>query len=196
MNYLSGSLHEYLLLLTLPEAVEEKIMQMKKEFNEKFAAKFALNRPHITLNTFTQYASSEPRIISKLKSVSQAFDKIKIDLNGYDSFPTHTIYINVDSRLPILELVKSIRMHTQQYMKPDKNLKPFFTTTPHLTISKGLTNQQYEEGWKWLQNHHFKSIFYASSMRLLKRPPGGKYKLVEQFVFEKTKIEMHQGLLF
>ena len=196
MNNLSVWLNEYLLILTIPDVVEEKIMQVKNEFSERYKASFALNKPHIKLNTFTQYPTCEMRIVRKLRSIASAFDKIKIDLNGYASFPTHTIYINVDSRLSILKLVENIRMHTQQYMKPDKNMKPFFTTTPHLTISKGLTNQQYKEGWKWLQNHHFKSTFYASSMRLLKRPLGGKYKLVEQFVFEKTKIEMHQGLLF
>lgn len=190
------SMYEYLLLLSIPEAAEEKIMAVKKVFHEKYKAQYALNKPHITLNTFTQYPTCEARIISRLQAIAQSFDKIKIELDGYSSFPTHTIYINVCSRIPVQELVRDIRSHTQMYMKPGKDLKPFFTTNPHLTIAKGLSNEQYEAAWNALEHQHFKVTFFASSMRLLRRPKGGKYTLVKQFVFENTKIEVTQGLLF
>lgn len=196
MYYPENSHYEYLLLLNIPDVVEEKINRIKDIFYDKYKNKNALNKPHITLNTFVQYATCEMRLIDRLHYVAKTYDPFNININGFSSFPTHTIYVNVSSRLPVLELVRNLRINTQHYMKAEKIFKPFFTNLPHVTISKGLTNEQYENAWKWLQHQHFSASFISAEMRLLKRKPKEKYSLVERFFFEKKIIQPIQGLLF
>ena len=66
------------------------------------------------------------------------FHPIKIELKDYGSFPSHTIYINVTSKVPIQSLVKQIRTETQRLMKLNEDNKPHFILEPHLTIAKKI----------------------------------------------------------
>src|SRR5262245_51666916 len=106
--------YEYLLVLSPHEALKEKIMQVKQQFYDEYKASSALYaRPHVTLANFLQYGMKEERIISRLSKISMGYHPIKVELKDYGSFPTHTIYINVTSKLPIQGLVKTIRAETQ-----------------------------------------------------------------------------------
>ncbi len=79
----------------------------------------------------------------------------KLELKDYGSFPSHTIYINVLSKIPVQTLVKDIRSETQRLMKLDDDNKPHFITEPHLTIARKLLPWQYEKGWLEYSNRQF-----------------------------------------
>lgn len=192
----NNELCSYLLVISPPDAAMEKIMKLKRDFYWQYKTVNALNKAHITLCTFAQYKTAESRIITRLRSVAEKQKEIVTELSQFGSFPSHTIYINVASRLPVLELVKGIRQTTQRLLKPDKDHKPFFISEPHLTICKGLTNQQYEESWKALRHQHFNIKFTVQSMILLRKEEDGKYQCAERFIFKNRKINVVQGLLF
>ncbi len=189
-------LYEYLLIIEPSESVTEKLMQVKKDFHQRYKAANALNMPRITLCTFTQYKTAESRILSRVRNAADKQDSINVELCNFGCFPSHTIYVNVISRAQVLELVREVRQATHRMLKPDNDHKPYFISEPHLTICKGLTNEQYEQAWKYMSNLHFYAKFTAQSMLLLRREKGGKYHRVEHFTFKNKKTNVVQAMLF
>lgn len=189
---------EYLLVLHPHEELWNRIVKIKQEFAEKYESDHARwGKPHITLVNFLQHEMTEPRIINRLKLIAMAFPPVKIELKGFSSFPSHTIYINITSKLPVQSLVKNIRTETQRLMKLNEDNKPHFILEPHLTIARKLQPWQYEKGWLEYSHKHFTGRFIANDMLLLKRAVGEvKYEIVQRFAFENLPVSTVQGDLF
>lgn len=190
--------YEYLLVLNPHEELRYKIMQVKQQFSESYQAPLAVHsNPHITLVRFQQYGMIEERIINRLHIIAMGFHPIKVELKDYGSFPSHTIYIHVVSKLPVQSLVKEIRHEAQKLMKLDADNKPHFILEPHLTIARKLLPWQYEKGWLEYSHKHFSGRFIADSMLLLKRPVGElRYRVVQRFGFQNLPVSTKQGELF
>ena len=190
--------YEYLLVLNPHEELRNKIMEVKKAFYDKYQADTARwGKPHITLVNYLQYGLMEERILNRLEAIAMGYHPIKIELKDYGSFPSHTIYINITSKIPIQDLIKTIRAEGQRLMKFDDDHKPHFIMEPHLTIARKLLPWQYEKGWLEYSNKHFTGRFIADSMLLLKRPVGEfKYQIVKRFEFQNLLVTTKQGELF
>ncbi|MBX3257276.1 MAG: 2'-5' RNA ligase family protein [Chitinophagaceae bacterium] len=198
-NTLPGyNIHEYLLVLSPPEELWHKIMKIKEEFSTTYKSDHARwGKPHITLVQFKQYEMMESRITHRLKTIAMGAPAFKLELKDYGSFPSHTIYINVLSKIPVQNLVKEIRTETQRLMKLDDDHKPHFMLEPHLTIARKLVPWQYEKGWLEYSNRHFTGRFIANSMLLLKRRDGEKaYQIAAKFEFQNLPVMTKQGELF
>ncbi|MEP6711301.1 MAG: 2'-5' RNA ligase family protein [Ferruginibacter sp.] len=199
INSIPGyKINEYLLVLNPHEELKNKIMQVKKDFFETYKASAAVyGKPHITLVNFVQYGLMEDRIINRLKTIAMGFHPVKIELKDYGCFPSHTIYINVTSKLPIQYLVKQIRTEAQQLMKLDADNKPHFILEPFIAIARKLQPWQYEKGWLEYSHKNFTGRFIAGSMLLLKRPVGElKYQVVQRLEFQNLPVTTTQGELF
>ena len=97
---------------------------------------------------FVQYEMFEDRIVNRLRNIAMAFHPLKVELKDFGSFPTHSIFINVTTKLPVQELTKKIRSEAQRQMKLDADNKPHFMLEPHITVAAKLTPAQYEAAWK------------------------------------------------
>lgn len=189
---------EYLLVLNPHEELRNKIMKVKREFYDEYKASTALgSRPNIILANFLQYEMMEERLVNRLKVVAMGFHPIKVELKDYGSFPSHTIYINVISKVPVQTLVKEVRKETQRLMKLNDDNKPHFILEPHLTIARKLQPWQYEKGWLEYSHKNFTGRFIADGMLLLKRPlDEKKYQVVQRFEFQNLPVTTKQGELF
>ncbi|MBL7743979.1 MAG: hypothetical protein JNN00_10940, partial [Chitinophagaceae bacterium] len=125
-DFLPGyKVNEYLLVLNPHEELRNKIMHVKKDFYEKYEAPTAIGgKPQITLVNFVQYSMMEERLMNRLRIVAMGVTPIKVELRDYGSFPSHTIYINVVSKMPIQGVVKNIRHEAQRLMKLNDDNKP------------------------------------------------------------------------
>ena len=189
---------EYLLVLNPHEELRNKIMKVRQEFNDEYKVSTALGgKPNIILANFLQYEMMEERLINRLKVVAMGFHPIKVELRDFGSFPSHTIYINVVSKVPVQTLVKEVRKETQRLMKLNDDNKPHFILEPHLTIARKLQPWQYEKGWLEYSNKNFTGRFIADGMLLLKRPlDEKKYQVVQRFEFQNLPVTTKQGELF
>ena len=190
--------YEYLLVLSPHEELWNRIMKVKNDFAEEYQSDYARKgKPHITLANFLQYEMMEERLVNRLKMVAMGFPPIKVELRDYGSFPSHTIYINVVSKIPIQTLVKQIRTEAQRLMKLNDDNKPHFILEPHLTIARRLLPWQYEKGWLQYSNRHFTGRFIADGMLLIKKPVGeSRYQIVQRFEFQNLPVTTKQGELF
>ena len=191
-------INEYLLVLNPHEELRNKIMHVKQQFSETYKATSAVyGKPHIILVNFVQYEMFEERIINHLKTVAMGFHPVKIELKDFGSFPSHTIFINIVSKIPIQDLVKQVRSSAQRLMKLDNDNKPHFILEPHLTIAGKLQPWQYEKGWLEYSHKHFTGRFIADAMLLLKREVGEqKYQIAGRFEFQNLLVHTKQGELF
>ncbi len=204
MKELTGQLlpgyrvYEYLLVLNPHEELRNKIKDIKKAFYDKYQAETARwGKPHIILVNFLQYEMMEDRMVNRLHQIAMGYQPVKIELKDYGSFPSHTIYINITSKVPIHNLVKTIRSEAQRLMKLNDENKPHFIMEPHLTIARRLLPWQYEKSWLEYSHKHFTGRFIADAMLLLKRPIGElKYEIVQRFEFQNLPVNTVQGELF
>ena len=191
-------INEYLLVLNPHEALRDKIMEVKKYFFDTYKnASAVYSKPHITLANFVQYQMMEEKILNRLEVIAMGAPPVKIELKDYGSFPSHTIYINITSKVPIENLVRNIRAEAQQLMKLNNDNKPHFILQPYLTIARKLQPWQYEKGWLEFSHLNFTGRFIADAMLLLKRPLGEiNYQIVRRFEFRNLPVTTVQGQLF
>ena len=199
INTIPGyKIYEYLLVLNPHEELRNKIMQVKKHFSESYKTDAAVyGKPHIALVNFVQYQMMEERLVNRLKVVAMGHHPFKVELKDYGSFPSHTIYINITSKVPVQGLVKQLRSQTQQLMKLNAEHKAHFMMEPTMPIARKLQPWQYEKGWLEYSNKNFTGRFIADAMLLLKRPAGEmKYEIAQRFEFQNLPVTTKQGALF
>lgn len=191
-------LNTYLLVLNPHEELFNKIMGVKKEFMDTYKVdSLSVGKPHVTLAKFEQLSMKEERLVNRLRTIAMGYHPFKVELKDYGSFPTHSIYINIVSKIAIQGLVKEVREQAQQLMKLNDENKPFFIMEPHMTIARNLKHWQYEKGWLEYSHKHFTGRFIADTMTLLRRPEGEtKYQLVQKFQFQNLPVTTRQGELF
>ena len=189
---------EYALVINPGEELGQRIMKTKEEFAEAYKSEFARwSRPHISLVNFTQYEMMEERILNRLRILAMGWPAFKVELKDFGSFPSHTIFINVNSKLPMQQLVKTVRTETQRLMKLNDENKPHFILEPYITIARKLQPWQYEKGWLEYNHKHFTGRFIADGMTLLKRPAGElKFHTLQKFSFQNLPVTTKQGELF
>ncbi|MDE3236263.1 MAG: 2'-5' RNA ligase family protein [Bacteroidota bacterium] len=191
------ALNEYLLIIQPEETVYEKIMQEKKTFAETYDCPMAAYlKPHLTLISFVQYDMMEAKIIHRMQQVAAGCSSFKIDLNGFGSFPSHTIYVNLQTRKPVVQLVKQFRP-LQALLKPDAEHKPHLIMEPHISICRKLLPWQYEKAWAEYQQKHFTASCMVNDIVLLRRNENNKaYRVVGKFPLLNKKVYPVQASLF
>lgn len=192
------SIYEYKLVLNPHEELRNKIINLKKEFSENHhPANIQNSIPQVVLVTFKQYSMIEERLITRLQNIAMGFHKIKLELKDFGSFPSHTIYINITSKVPIQNLVKMIRAQSQRLMKLNDEYKPYFIMEPYVTIARKLSSACFDKAWLEYRSRHFSARFIAEDMLLFKRAQGElNYNVVRSFQFQNLPVGISQGDLF
>ena len=191
-------INEYLLVLTPPEDLWQKIVKIKEEFGEKYkvsSAKYL--KPHIALVNFMMLDMMEEKIVQRLQSIAMGVAPFKIELKDYGSYPSHTIFVNVISKLPIQHIIKQLK-EAQRLMKLNNENKPHFIEEPHIAVARKLKPWQYEQGWTEYSHRQFTGRFISDHMLLLKRRAGDKsaFQIAKRFEFQDLPVVTKQGSLF
>lgn len=191
-------IYQYLLILNPHEELRNRITEARKEFDKEYKMTIGTGgKPNLALVHFVNYEMMEERIINRLKNIALAYPPFKVELKDFGSFPSHTIYINVTSKVPIQNLVKMIRSESQRLMTLNDETKPHFILEPHITIGRKLKPWQYEKGWLEYSNKHFTGKFIADGMLLLKRQEKGMpWQIAQRFEFKNLPVVTKQGELF
>ena len=174
-------LSEYLLVLEPNEALQQKVLQLKQHFATTYDCPTAVySKPHIILLSCSQYTMAESRWLPRLERIIAETDPFMVELSDFGSFPTHTIFIRVKTKNPIIDLVKSLR-----------------PLQPHLTIARKLLPWQYEKGWLEYSNSQFTGRFMADHVLLMrKQGDAKKYEIVKRFQLLGQKQIIEQSSLF
>jgi 2'-5' RNA ligase len=188
---------EYMVVLQPHEDLYNKIMKLKQVFSETYDNSMAVAlKPHISIVRFLQYEMKEQQIHNKLKMLAMALPAFKVDLDGFASYPTHTLYIKVQTQEPVKAIAKKLK-EAQSLMTIDKENKPHFLNEPHIAIARKLLPWQYEKSWAEYKEQHFHASFMAEQLLLLKRKNGHKsWQIIDNLQMMNVCLETKQGDLF
>ncbi len=189
--------NEYLLILQPHEDLYNKMIDIKQSFAKEFDCAMAKYlKPHLTLLLFKQYEMMEQKIVHRLQSIAMQQYPFSIELNGFGSFPSHTIYINVQTKNSVIDLVKELKQ-IQSLLKLDAENKPHFITEPHISVARKLLPWQYEKAWTAYQQKNFTASFIANQMILLRRNEQHKaYQVIGKFPLLHQVKQVQQASLF
>ncbi|MEO9012974.1 MAG: hypothetical protein ABI266_07130 [Ginsengibacter sp.] len=187
---------EYLLVLSPHQVLQEKIGKVKKEINEKYKSSFLLNRKSdIRLARFFSWEMMEEKIINHLKISAMGTSSFKVNLKDYGTFPTHSLFVNVETKVPLQMLVKEIKTARRLMKSPEK--EPFFNNDFYIPLAINLNPAQYNNAWIEYQHRHFTGHFIADNMLLLKKQQGEKYfQIAARLDFMNLPVSTVQGDLF
>ena len=187
---------EYLLVLNPHEDLRNRIISIRKDFAEAFQTNgTATGKPHITLARFIVWEMMEEKIVNRMKIAAMGTPPFKVTMKDYGSFPSHTIFINVTTKLPVQQLVKDIKQAQRLMKSPDHD--PYFISEPYIPVARKLNPAQYENGWRDYSQRSFTGSFIADAMLLLKKREGQKgYQILERLQFMNLPVSTKQGELF
>jgi 2'-5' RNA ligase len=190
------TLNEYKLVIPLPDALEQKILGIRKDFGDQYQYRPDLHRPHLTLVMFSQLSMMEERIVQKLRSLSMVEAPVLMEMKDYGSFPSHTIFINVATKEPVKKLMRSVK-EIQRLLRTDIEHKAHFLQDPMISVARKLKPWQYEKGWLEYSHRRFTGRCVADSMLLLKRAEGtSPWQIVQRFEFQNLPVQAKQQALF
>ena len=189
--------NEYKIVIGPNEVLASKIAEIKKTFSGQYKTSFSNNFSiDIPLVSFVQLEMKEKQVLNNLQAIAEHYRPFKVNLKNFGSLPTHSIFINIESKQQVLNLVKELKS-AQQWMHLDKENKAHFINNPFITIASKLLPWQFEKGWLEYKNHYFTGSFMSNEMLLMKRKIGTfKFHVVKQFTFNDIKKYSSQVELF
>lgn len=187
---------EYILLLNTNESLKEKIMKIKNEIHLNYQSSLLRNRkPVIRLAKFFSWEMMEEKITNHLKIAGMSMPPFKISLKDYGSFPTHTLFINVTSKIALQMLMKEIKTARKLMRSPEN--EPFFSNEFYIPLAIKLPPLTYDKIWNEYSHRQFTGSFIADNMLLLKKSKGEKnYQIAARFEFMNLPVSTKQGELF
>ncbi|SEK30688.1 2'-5' RNA ligase family protein [Parapedobacter koreensis] len=191
-------LQEYLLIIEPIDQAQKQIQAFKRYFIKNHRYHNAIvSRGHITLMRFLQHEHVEQRIVQKLQQLANSIQPFEVELQNFGSFG-HTLFIDVKSADPILQLVATHKQELRPLLSGAKHLAPYFAAKPHITIARNLTPAQHEIIWPIWKRTRYHDTFRANNMVLLKRAAGiqSRYAVVRKFDFLGLLPPFIQGKLF
>lgn len=167
--FVGATATQYLLVVQPPAHAYKTIMDVKQQFAQKFNCPQAIHsRPNILLLQFTQLAMQEIKIVQLLQRQVDVYQSFMVQLQGFGSQPTHSIFIQVQTKNKLQEITNNLKP-LQSYLQISKDNKPFFVSDPYVTVAKKLLPWQYTNAWLQYSQQHFTCSFMVNELLLLKR---------------------------
>ncbi len=188
---------EYFLIISPDNNTQEKLMEEKKRFAQLYdCPKILHSKPHISMVRFSNIKENEPMVFQYVRRKITAFSPFLVEVEGFATFPTHTIFAKVQTKSQIVDMVKSIGQEKQK-LKGASETDVHCITEPHITLAKSLQHWQYEKGWLEWQHAHFSSRFLVKEILLLKKERNRlRFDTAASFPLLGKKSEIVQGSLF
>ena len=191
-------INEYMLVLQPNEELGNRIFKLRQSFAEKFGLQIPkISRQHLTIAHFVSWAMREDKIVHRLQAIAMSIAPFKMELKDYGSLPSHTIFVQVATKLPVQNLVKQLRT-AGELMKLNQEFKPHFIEDPYFPVAAKLNPAQYEKAWSEFAHRHFTGRFIADSLLLLRRTAGQRssFQILKRFEFMNLPTVAKQAAFF
>lgn len=169
---------EYLLMITLPRELQNKISKLRTGFQEKFKlAKNERSEPHIMLVNFGFNSSLEYLLTEKIKEVTKFHSGFDITLNGYRNSEDYSFYIGVDESKSVIRILRSLQAALG--LPPSQS---YFAWKPSIPIAKKLDETIYNKALPLFEGKNINEKFLVSGIQLMKRPgPYARFEVDKEF---------------
>ncbi|RYZ16432.1 MAG: hypothetical protein EOO16_25815, partial [Chitinophagaceae bacterium] len=188
--------HEYRLVLALPEPLRERIAHLRERLHERHRVKPPFDlQPSLTVLQCHAFEKSEPRFLERLQEVARGLSPFKVELENFAAYPSHTIYIHVPTRRPFQELSKELKK--LQWLMNIPGHEPHFITEPELILAQRLKPMPFIGMWMECEHSEFSGRFMADHLVLLRRHAGvGHWEVLRRLDLLELPSAVKQGCLF
>lgn len=190
-------INEYQFKLVPNNGLYKTIYELKQNFAEEYSCPQAVYiQPGFTIALFKMSEFYEQKILIAAKKIIGALPFYKIDLECFESEPTHSICISSKGKPAIMKTIKDLKK-LQKFMSKSMGDKPFFISEPKLILANKLLPWQYEKAWQKYQALHFKATMFVDNIVLMKKITGaGRYKEYRKFFLQSADIIEPRETLF
>lgn len=174
----------YLLAIVPPEELSGQIDSIRKDCSEKFNVFKALKAPvHLPLfRTFTMDSSLEKHVYKLLIPLTHTHSPFDIELENFDCFNVHAVYIRALKSKQLGVLQKEISgIMNRSKIDPRETKTGNTLFIPHINIAyRDVTVETFPLMWEEYKNKKFKRSFKASCFTLLKHD-FKQWNVLEEF---------------
>lgn len=129
-------IHEYGLVLPLPESLQAKIIGLRKNLYEKHGVPLTADtKPALTILKGYAYERLEQRLTERLQEVAMGLHPFPVTLQGFKAHGSNDISIGLDA-LPIGEVVKELKQI--RWLMAVPQAEPQFYAQPQLMLAQKL----------------------------------------------------------
>lgn len=174
----------YMLTLPLPDRLEEKLLQFRKEVAQRYGSVAALKpMGHMSLlENFVYDDRDLPQLQEKLEGVFDYTTPFRVELENFGAFPSHTIFVAISDFFPFMRLRNSLYRQLSQESPSVSITSARPSATPHITVAyRDLTPEAFDLAWSDFCQRAFADAFTATGAHLMEH--RGKWRTVRVFPF-------------
>jgi len=165
----SNGFYEYLLVGHPDKRVNDLIVAEKAKFSaERNIRIAAATKPHITIANFLALEAMEQTIGRWTQQVVSSQHSFPVTLNKFGGFPKHTLYLGLQDPGPFQQLAKQLKP-VIDYIRASGCPPPRIISSPHFSIARSLTEQQYTDAMADYSQKGFYESFMIEELVLLRR---------------------------
>jgi hypothetical protein len=174
---------EYMLVAFPNDVVNKKLVEIQKEFLEKYGPSIGGTTPFVTTACFLAKEEMEETLFRWMQRICGQLKSFSVTLNNYSGIPLHTLYLRVFDHQPFRQLANQLKV-VDQFIRSNDCPEAKLTTRPYLPIAKGLTGDLYEKSMKDYSLKSFCETFRVNELVLMKkRGHQNNFKKVTVFPF-------------
>lgn len=180
----------YLTAILPPVPLAEEIDEVRIEISEKYRVYKALKPPvHITLFRPVNVDDDiEKYLIQWLKPVTHLHNPFEQQLENFDSFNNHTVFIRVLKNAHLQKLQKDISAVFNKNKIDPREVKGNTSFNPHVTVAyRDVPPEVFAEIWEGYKNRRFKRSFNVDRFTLLKHD-GHRWSILKEFPLQKPEM--------
>ncbi|MGI8598681.1 MAG: 2'-5' RNA ligase family protein [Chitinophagaceae bacterium] len=195
-NYSTGNnICEYRLLVPFPHQLQEKINNIRKQLHHRHNLLYPfLLPPSLTILKCHAFEKIEPKLLEKIQDLVFDTPPFSVELQNFTSFPTHTIYVEINSKAPFNDMIKQLKK--MKWLMNIPGYEPQFIPEPHLIMAQALKPQKFNQMWRDCENRTLQELFLAESLLLVKRSEHQQfYSTVRRMQLNTLPMNIKQGEL-
>lgn len=177
----------YFFAIVPPEKVQYSVTEIKKDFEDRYQAKHALNSPpHITLVPPFEYKSSEEgRLIKYLELFSSEESCFTQNLENFGTFPPKVIYIKVLESDCLSKMYNRFRKFVGENIRLEDFSEDSRKFKPHMTVAfRDLTRENFYLAKSEYEEKRISFTYKVQGISLLRH--NGKYwDIVHEAYFKR-----------
>ncbi len=175
----------YFIAIIPPNDLINHIEIGKLALANKYNCKEALKlMPYLSLQIpFRQLPFREEVVISKLRRFAHKQHPIMVKINGYGSFPEHSVFLNVKNSGPIKLLQQNLTTYLKTELNFSDQMVGYNAYKPHITMATKDIRTKFRKIWNDYKSKKFDANFQANSMYLLKHNYVN-WEIIEELQFK------------
>jgi 2'-5' RNA ligase len=177
-----NELWEYLLVAHPDKAVNKKIIEEKKRFEQEYDQEEDTRfHPHITVANFLAKEAMEETFMRCIQNICNLQKSFTVTLNNYNAFPSSGFYLRVQDTEPFKRLANALKI-LDGFIQSNDCPPLQLVSKPHVTFIAGLSQYTFESAISKYSHKTFHESFKVDKLILLKRDMYMKCNLINTFI--------------